>query len=208
MASIAVFASGGGSNFRAILTAFQQSPHRVAVLVCDRKNAGAVEIAREAEIPVLAIRYSKERSREEIERELLTRLKEYPVELIALAGFMRLLSPVLIDAYPGRILNLHPSLLPKYPGTKGIEESYYSGDAELGITIHQVDYGLDTGPILQQGVIPRISGESLKDFEVRIHALEHRLYPDVILTILNGRRPSPRLVCASDTHVDYPTNAT
>lgn len=208
MAEIAVFASGTGSNFKAILSAFRASPHRVALLVCDRKDAGVLQIAREAGVPVESIRYRRERTREEVEGELLKRLKEYQPQLIALAGFMRLLSPVLIDAFPGRILNLHPSLLPKYPGTKGIEESYLSTDEELGITIHQVDYGLDTGPVIQQGVIPRIPGETREDFEARIHALEHRLYPDVILTILEGRTPSPRVMCASNTHVDYPINAT
>lgn len=208
MGAIAVFASGGGSNFKAILDAFAPTPHRVAVLVCDKPQAGALEIAREARIPIEEIHYSKGRSREEIETELLPRLAPYRPELIALAGFMRLLSPVLIDAYPGRILNLHPSLLPKYPGTKGIEESYRSGDQELGITIHRVDYGLDTGPVIQQGFIPRIPDEPLKAFEARIHALEHRLYPDVILTILEGRTPSTRIQGAPDAHVDYPTNAT
>ena len=186
MGSIAVFASGNGSNFQAVIDAFAGTPHTVSVLVCDRKEAYARRRAEKAGIPVENLHYSRNVPREETEKELLARLASYPIDLIVLAGFMRLLTPVLIDAYPGRIINIHPSLLPKYPGTHGIEESYASEDTELGVTIHTVDYGLDSGPILRQGKIARIEGESLEDFETRIHALEHRLYPEVILNILEG----------------------
>jgi len=186
MANLAVFASGSGSNFQAIADALKGSSHRLALLVYDRKTAYVRQRAQAAGIPVENIEYSREKPREETEKELLTRLKPYSIDLIALAGFMRLLTPVLVDAYKDRIINVHPSLLPKYPGTHGIEESYHSGDRELGITIHRVDYGLDTGPIIRRGRILRCEGESLEDFEARIHALEHRLYPEVILNILEG----------------------
>jgi len=184
--NLAVFASGSGSNFQAIAEALNNSSHRLALLVCDRKKAYVRQRAQAAGIPVENIEYRRGKPREDTERELLTRLKPYSIDLIALAGYMRLLSPVLVDAYKDRIINIHPSLLPKYPGTHGIEESYYSEDRELGITIHRVDYGLDTGPVIRQGKIPRIEGESLEGFEARIHALEHRLYPEVILNILEG----------------------
>ncbi len=186
MGKIAVFASGNGSNFQAFIDAFKTTEHIISVLVCDRQKAYARTRAAEAGIPVEDLRYTKNTDRQELEKELLRRLEPYQPELIVLAGFMRLLTPVLIDAFPGRIINIHPSLLPKYPGTHGIEESYASGDAELGVTVHRVDYGLDTGPVIQQGKIRRIEGESLEAFEERIHALEHRLYPEVILGILEG----------------------
>lgn len=186
MGNVAVFASGSGSNFQAIADALKESPHRLVLLVCDRKKAYVRQRAQAAGIPVEDINYSRGDTREDAERELLERLKPRSIDLIVLAGFMRLLSPLLVDAYKDRIINIHPSLLPKYPGTHGIEESYCSGDRELGITIHRVDYGLDTGPVIRQGKIPRIDGESLEDFEARIHALEHRLYPEVILDILEG----------------------
>jgi phosphoribosylglycinamide formyltransferase 1 len=182
--NVAVFASGGGTNFQAIADALKDSPHQVVLLVCDKKKAQVRQRALDAGIPVESIVYRKGRTREEAEQELLSRMAQYSIDLIALAGFMRLLSPLLVDAYKDKILNIHPSLLPKYPGTRGIEESFYSGDDELGITIHRVDYGLDTGSIIRQGRISRIDGESLKDFESRIHALEHRLYPEVIFDIL------------------------
>jgi phosphoribosylglycinamide formyltransferase 1 len=190
MASIAVFASGNGSNFQAIIEALEAKGHRVAVLVSDRKDAFVNVRAENAGIPVEKIRYSRDVPREEIERELLERLSPYSPELIVMAGFMRILSPVLIDAYRGRIINIHPSLLPKYPGTRGIEESYASNDAEAGVTVHLVDYGLDSGPILRQERIERIEGESLESFEERIHTLEHRVYPEVVLRILEGDTPS------------------
>ncbi len=186
MGNIAVFASGNGSNFQAFIDVFENTEHRISVLVCDRQNAYARTRAAEASIPIEDLRYGKNTNRQELEQELLRRLEAYKPDLIVLAGFMRLISPILIDAYPEKIINIHPSLLPKYPGTHGIEESYASGDTEIGVTIHRVDYGLDTGPIIQQGKIPRIEGESLEAFEQRIHALEHRLYPEVILSILEG----------------------
>ena len=190
MASIAVFASGNGSNFQAVLAALEPTPHTVSVLVCDRKEAYARTRAAGAGIPMLSVAYRRGRSREETERELLRRLAPYAPDLMVLAGYMRLLTPVLIDAFPGRILNIHPSLLPKYPGTHGIEQSWRSGDSELGVTVHRVDYGLDTGPVVRQERIPRNPDETLDEFEARIHALEHRLYPEVILTILEGDSPS------------------
>lgn len=190
MGSIAVFASGNGSNFQAIAEALDAKGHRVAVLVCDRNDAFVRVRAENAGVPVVDIRYSRGIPREEIEGELLRRLSPYKPDLIVLAGFMRLLSPVLVDAYQGRILNIHPSLLPKYPGTRGIEESYASRDGEAGVTVHLVDYGLDSGPILRQERIERIAGERLDSFEERIHTLEHRVYPEVILRILEGDTPS------------------
>ena len=190
MADIAVFASGNGSNFQAIAEALEAKGHRVAVLVCDRKDAFVRVRAENSGIPVEELRYSRDTPREETEAGLLERLSPYNLELIVLAGFMRILSPVLIDAYRGRIINIHPSLLPKYPGTRGIEESYASDDAEAGVTVHLVDYGIDTGPILRQERIKRIAGESLESFEERIHTLEHRVYPEVILRILEGETPS------------------
>lgn len=187
MGNVAVFASGEGSNFQAIADALKNSRHQVALLVCDKKKAHVLQRAQEAGIPVETINYLQYRTREAAEKDLLPRLEQYSIDLIALAGFMRLLSPLLVDAYKDRIINIHPSLLPKYPGTHGIEESYKSGDKELGVTIHRVDYGLDTGPIIRQRKMRRVEGESLEDFESRIHALEHGLYPEVIFDILEGR---------------------
>jgi len=185
MAEIAVVASGNGSNFQRLVEALRDTRHSVSSLICDRKDAYVLERARLLGIPSYIVSYEG-KSREEAEREIISTLKEYDISLIVLAGFMRLLSPQFVDTYPDRIINIHPSLLPKYPGTKGIEESYYSGDRELGITIHRVDYGLDTGPILFQKSFKRTGGESLKEIEERIHALEHKYYPEVIIELLDS----------------------
>ena len=184
MAGIAVFASGRGSNFQAIGEAMAGSEHRIELLVCDRKKALVNQLARNMGVPVRNVSYLRN-SREEVEGELEKLLKEQGVELIVLAGYMRLLGRGFIDAFPGRIINIHPSLLPRYPGTRGIEESYDSGDPELGITIHYVDYGMDTGPMILQKRILRREDESLESVKERIHGLEHRWYPEVILDLLN-----------------------
>ena len=185
MARLAVFASGNGSNFEALAKGLESSPHRIVGLFTDRKEAFAVERAKRLGIPVRYIAY-KGRTKEETEAEVLAELKELGADLIALAGFMRLLSPVLVDAFPKKIVNIHPSLLPKYPGKHGIEESFNSGDKELGITIHYVDYGLDSGPILLQQFFLRSGSESLEEIEAKIHALEHRFYPSVLRTLLDA----------------------
>jgi len=113
-------------------------------------------------------------------------LERRRVDLVALAGFMRLLTPWFLDAFKGPVINIHPSLLPKYPGTHGIEESYASGDRELGITIMRVDAGVDTGPVILQKSFQREDGETLDAVEERIHALEHEWYPRVIVSMLDA----------------------
>ena len=184
MARLAVLASGSGSNFEAIVKHLAGSNHRISCLICDRKDAYAFKRAEKFGIPSYHVSYAgKERA--EAEKEIYSLLEASSTDLIALAGFMRLLTPELIDRFPGRIINIHPSLLPKYPGTHGILESYESGDPELGITIHRVDYGLDTGPVIMQKSFKRSGEESLDDIEFRIHELEHQCYPAVLLEILD-----------------------
>ena len=197
MAEIAVFASGNGSNFQAIAERLREGPHRVACLVCDRKRAFAFERAHALGIPSYYVPYPG-RTREETEAEMLEILREHDVALIVLAGFMRLLTPVLVDAYAGRIVNIHPSLLPKYPGTTAIEESFASGDRELGITIHYVDHGMDSGPIIAQRTLSRVPGETLDQAEARIHALEHHTYPEVVMNILEELEEPERTVNGAD----------
>lgn len=188
MARLAVFASGNGSNFQAIAETFQkQNTHETALLVFDRKKAPCRERAERLGIPAEYVRYPGH-SREEAETEILKILQNHNIDMIALAGYMRLFTPVLIDGFPGKIINIHPSLLPKHPGTDGICDSFRSGDAELGITIHEVDYGMDTGPVIVQKSFFRSETETLESAAGKIHALEHRWYPEVILDLLNSLR--------------------
>lgn len=188
MAKVAIFASGRGSNFIAIHEYLQLSApaHTLSCLVSDKPDCPAVAYARQQNIPVIAMAYAKGIKRENVEQALLGQLAAFTPDCLVLAGFMRILTPVLIDAWPGRILNIHPSLLPKYPGAHGIEESYASSDTWLGITIHQVDRGVDTGPIIIQKSFQRTGTESLADIEKRIHELEYATYPVAIKSFLDS----------------------
>ena len=184
MAKLAVLASGSGSNFEAIAERIAESRHELCCLICDRRDAYAFKRAEKLGIKSHYVSFYK-RDRIDAEQEIASIVRAAGAELIALAGFMRLLSPELIDRYPGRIINIHPSLLPKYPGTHGIAESWESGDRELGITIHRIDYGLDTGPVIVQKSFTRSGEEDLEEIESRIHSLEHQFYPAVLLEILD-----------------------
>ena len=185
MARLAVFTSGNGSNFQAIAEYIQKTEHTVACMICDRKNAYSFKRAEELGIKSYYISYYK-RNREEAEKEIMTVLEKEKVDLVSLAGFMRLLTPVLLEAYRSRIINIHPALLPKYPGTHGIEESYNSGDRELGVTIHYVDEGMDTGPVILQKSFTRRGEQTIEEIEKKIHKIEHTYYPEVIERLLDS----------------------
>ncbi len=124
--------------------------------------------------------------RQTIEKKIVRHLERRGVDMVALAGFMKLLTPWFIDAFKGPIVNLHPSLLPKYPGAHAIEESFRSTDTELGISVIRIDAGIDTGPILLQKSFTRDLTESQAQIETRIHALEHEWFPRVVLDLLDG----------------------
>jgi phosphoribosylglycinamide formyltransferase-1 len=185
MANLAVFASGGGTNFEALAKALAPTRHRLVCLIVDREDAFALKRAQKLDIPSYIVSY-RGKSRLQAEEEALAILVSHEADYLALAGFMRLLSPRLIDAFPSRIINIHPALLPKYPGTHGIEESYRSGDRKLGISIHYVDYGLDSGPLILQRSFTRSGTESIDEIESRIHELEHHWYPKVMRDILDA----------------------
>ncbi len=184
MARYAVFASGRGSNFVAIAEKMSGSPHSLEFLLSDKKGAPALERARERGIASYTVSY-KGRTRQEAEAEMLVHLARHKVELVALAGYMRLFTPLFLEGFKGEIINLHPALLPKYPGAHGIEESYNSKDTELGISIIRIDEGCDTGPILFQKSFRRTGGESLEETEAKIHELEHEWYPRVLRGLLD-----------------------
>ena len=185
MANLAVFASGTGTNFCAITDRVSDTAHRVVCLLGDVPDAPVFARAAERGIPAHCVSY-RDRPREDVELELLAHVQRYETDLIALAGFMRLLTPRFLDSFDGRVINVHPSLLPRHPGVRAIEKSVESGDTELGITIHQVDYGLDTGPVLLQRSFCRGNEDSPAVLAERIHDLEHRWYPEVIMGLLDA----------------------
>lgn len=185
MANCAVFASGNGSNFQAVAEEVQKSEHNVVCLICDNPNAYVIERARTLGIPYHLVPY-RNRTREEAEKEILTVLSDYEVDLIVLAGFMKLITSTLLEQYKDRIVNIHPSLLPKYPGAHAIDKSYDSKDKRLGITIHRIDTGMDTGPIILQKSFIRNGTETKEQIEEKIHTLEHIYYPIVVLNLLGA----------------------
>jgi phosphoribosylglycinamide formyltransferase 1 len=186
VANLAVLASGRGSNFTAVAGRLRQAGrHTLAVLITDSPGAPVLERARELGIPAFLVPYAG-RSRPEAEAEMLGIIAEKGADVVALAGFMRLLTPRFLGGFPGDIVNLHPSLLPRHPGAHGIEESWRSADHELGITVMRVDEGCDTGPVIAQWGFRRDGNESLEEVEERIHALEHALFPAVLLDLLDA----------------------
>jgi len=184
---IALFASGNGSNFEAIITAIETGilQAEIALLVVDNPQCYAIERAKNHNIEVFAFQPKEYPTKEAYEMAITTILKQKDVEWIVLAGYMRLIGNVLLNSFPKRILNIHPSLLPAFPGLHAIEQAYNYGVKIFGITIHYVDAGMDTGEIIAQDCFHIEEGETLEAIEARIHLLEHKLYPHIIQQIIN-----------------------
>ncbi len=182
---IAILGSGQGSNARAILEAERRGKIGacVAVILSDRSDAGILEVAREYEVPARIIDPRMTRGgalSEEALVEILQIVQAFSVNLIACAGFMRILRDPLLSAFPGRILNVHPSLLPKYPGLKAVARALEAGENETGCTVHLVDAGVDTGRIVRQARVGIREGDTLESLTARIHEAEHQVYVEVI----------------------------
>jgi phosphoribosylglycinamide formyltransferase-1 len=186
---IAVFASGGGSNFQAIADAVNAGKLdvHIGLLVCDRPKARVVERAQQLGIPSFVFRPKDYESREQYEREILQRLHELEIDLVVMAGYMRLITQVLVEPLYGRLINVHPSLLPAFPGLDAIKQALDYGVKVTGVTVHYVDGGMDTGPIIAQQSLeikPEDTEESLAE---RIHPIEHVLLPKIIGQIAAGQ---------------------
>lgn len=187
MPRLAVLASGNGSNFQALVEALRKAPgarHECVLLLHDRRAAYAAERARALGIPARYVSYVG-RSRDQAEAEIASALDASGADLVALAGFMRLLSPAFVGARRGRIVNVHPAVLPSWPGVDSIERAYRSGATEFGVTVHIVDAGMDTGPILIQEAFRPEPGTSLAEIEQETHEIEHRIYPKAVLALLD-----------------------
>ncbi|MCL6454148.1 MAG: phosphoribosylglycinamide formyltransferase [Alicyclobacillus sp.] len=179
---VAVFASGNGSNLQALLDRAQRegAPYRVVRVVSDRPRCKAVERAREAGVPVFAHRVNEFPDKAQYEQAIRAVLAEDQVAWVVLAGYMRLVGPDLLAPYRGRMVNIHPSLLPAFPGKSAIADAFAAGVDVTGVTVHFVDEGLDTGPVIAQWRIPVQPGWGLEQLEAAIHRVEHRLYPAVV----------------------------
>lgn len=179
MKKIAVFASGSGSNFQSIVDEIDSGTLEadVRLLVCDRPGARATERAEAAGIQVFSFRAKEYESKEAFEREIIGELEEAGVEFIVLAGYMRLIGPTLLEAFGGRIVNIHPSILPAFPGKDAIGQAFDGGVKVTGVTIHYVDAGMDTGEIIAQEAVTVEEDETRESLQRKIQAVEHRLYP-------------------------------
>ncbi len=192
---LAVLISGRGSNLKAIIDAIGQKrlAASVAVVISNRADAAGLEHARRAGIETLVISHKAYAAREEYDRVLIKALRDRDVALVCLAGFMRLLSPVFIEAFANRILNIHPSLLPEFPGLDPQQQALDAGATVSGATVHIVNADLDAGPIVLQREVPVLPGDSAATLAARILAVEHQLYPEAIARVLES------LAAADDT---------
>lgn len=186
---IAVFASGQGTNFQAIVDAVQEGKLDVTIelLVCDKPSAPVVGRARKAGVDTFLFTPKEYPSREAYETEIIAELARRDVELIVLAGYMRIITPLLVEPFYGRMINIHPALLPAFPGVNGIGQALSYGVKLTGVTVHYVDGGMDSGPIIAQQAVEVQGGDTEDSLAVRIHAAEQALLPAVIQHIAKGR---------------------
>ncbi|OBZ07530.1 phosphoribosylglycinamide formyltransferase [Bacillus sp. FJAT-27264] len=187
---IAVFASGQGSNFAALAEAQKAGKlgsGSIELLVSDKPESGAAQRAVEAGIPTLLLKPKDFASRELYEAEIVAELQRRDIGLIVLAGYMRLITPVLLTPYAERIINIHPSLLPAFAGIDAIGQALDYGVKLTGVTVHYVDGGMDTGPVIAQRTVAVEDNDTAETLAERIHQVEHGLYADVVAAFADGR---------------------
>ncbi len=187
---VAIFLSGGGSNMRALVNDMTgDHPARPCVIVSNVADAGGVAWAREHGIPTEVVDHKPFKGdRAAFEAELTARLMPHAPEIICLAGFMRQLTGGFTDAWAGRMINIHPSLLPRYKGLHTHARALEAGDDIHGCTVHEVTAKLDDGPILGQATVPIMAGDTVEDLAARVLVQEHRLYPAVLRRFAGGER--------------------
>ena len=183
MKKIAVFASGNGSNFQVIAEQFP-----VEFVFSDHRDAYVLKRADKLGVKSYVFELREFDSKMAYEQAIVDLLGEHQIDLVCLAGYMKIVGPTLLGAYEGRIINIHPAYLPEFPGAHGIEDAWQAGVSESGVTVHWVDSGVDTGKIIQQVRVPRLADDTIESFEERIHAAEYQLYPQVLESLGVGRR--------------------
>ncbi|HLH19685.1 MAG TPA: phosphoribosylglycinamide formyltransferase [Bryobacteraceae bacterium] len=188
MSRLGILISGRGSNFEAIADRIVRGelPAEIAVVISNRPDAHGLEAARRRGLPAVSLP-SRGLDREVYDRMLIEELRHHQVELVCLAGFMRLLSAGFIRAFPQRILNIHPSLLPAFPGLDAQQQALEHGVKITGCTVHFVDEDLDAGPIILQRAVPVEDDDTVETLSARILAEEHRVYTEAIRIVLSGR---------------------
>jgi phosphoribosylglycinamide formyltransferase-1 len=189
--AFAVFASGAGSNLQRFIEETQTGafPATLVLVVSDRPGCQALERARAAGIATFAFAPADYPAKADYERAILAELRARGVSWIVLAGYMRLIGPTLLEPYRDRIVNVHPSLLPAFPGKDAIGQALGAGARVTGVTVHLVDEGIDTGPALAQEPVPVLPGDTADTLAARIHAVEHQLYPSVVREWIGRAHP-------------------
>lgn len=186
---IVVMASGSGSNFEAIASAcaLGKIDAKVVSLIVDKPECGAIERANRLGINVDIVDFKSYSSKLAYEQAIVHLLNEYNPDFICLAGYMKIITETILDQYSGRIINIHPSLLPKYPGKQGLLDALNAGEKTVGVTVHYVDGGVDTGQIIKQASFP-IKQMNQEEIETKLHAVEHELYVSVLRDLTMGER--------------------
>ena len=190
---LAVFASGRGSNMLAIANAIEEGRLpgvSINLVVCDKPSATVLKKAQELKLNTFVFEAKKFRKKSDYESEILKQLEQSQIQMVVLAGFMRIIGPTLLKVWEGRMINLHPSLLPEFPGKDGIGDAFRAGVWETGVTVHFVDAGVDTGPIIAQERLMIDPAETLDSLEEKIHLLEHQILPQTILRICQEGLPA------------------
>lgn len=189
MKKIAVFVSGGGSNLQSIIDSVESGSLslEIAVVISNKDDAYGLTRARNHGIPTRIVRHGDFDGREAFESRLISILDGYKVDLVALAGFMRVLTPTFVRHYRHRIINIHPAILPSFPGTHGQQQAFDYGVRFSGCTTHFIDEGTDTGPIILQAVVPVLPDDTVDSMAARILREEHRIYPESLRLWAAGR---------------------
>ncbi len=186
---IGVLLSGSGTNLQAVIDAIADDalPVDIVQVVSSRPDAQGIDRARRAGIPVLALDREAYVDPGAADARIVETLRSAGVRYVVMAGYMRKLTPVMLDAFPDRVLNLHPALLPAFKGAHAIRDAFDSGVKVTGVTVHFANEDYDKGPIVAQRAVEVLEGDTLEDLEQRIHEVEHRLYPEVLRRIAQGR---------------------
>lgn len=189
MRKFAVLASGKGTNFKALLDASISGfiPAEVCVLVSDRDDAVALTIAKEAGIPTSVVRFGDFPDRDRFSAAVAEACRDHGARFVCMAGFMRILSKPMLEAFPNLVLNTHPSLLPAFPGVDAVKQALEYGVKVTGCTVHFIDEQVDHGPIVAQEAVPVLEGDTEEVLHERIKKVEHRLYPEVARWLALGK---------------------
>ena len=189
----AVLLSGSGTNLQALMDSCSGASHDIALVVSSREDAYGLTRAQRAGIPAFHVPHQG-KARGAYDLELVELLNQHQIDWVFLAGFMRILSPVFLDAFPGRVVNIHPSLLPSFPGVNAQQQAFDAGVRVTGATVHFVDAGMDSGAIIAQGSVPVMDSDDVDALRQRILTVEHRVFPMVMrwaaedrLSMVNGK---------------------